>query len=567
MWFLSTSRAELKHFITPESVGGYAILSHVWNEAEQSHQDIQALGTLCAQTGQNPRDLASDKIRRCCELAERHGYLWVWIDTCCINKTSSAELSEAINSMFRYYSLATVCYAYLEDVPGTCKLDTRAPSFKFRRSRWHLRGWTLQELVAPRLVLFISQSWDVLGSKTDLATVLENTTGIPATVLRFQQSVADISIAQRMSWAAFRTATRVEDEAYCLMGIFGVNMPTLYGEGRAAFQRLQEVILRRFTDTTLFAWGLSREVTQLRNIYYRGAVDRPTTLLHDPEHADGSSIFATSPAAFADSRQITYVPGSLPIGDHHDAVEGVPTFSVTPHGVHAHVRVIGYDGVAIVDLSWRAHGDVPIGLVLTPCPLSADPTRPLYDVGAPDRPFGYVRLARLPTRGRVRGEKLPFSSSSSSSGSSSMSEDGHWRDICLAHRPTRQGLPANSGRHILVDTGFSAPFRFRQLRGDVLISPSNIDLHAVTELPLPWTGSVPMVLSLVKRPWYTIGPSLTRGLHSDSGPGFHCVLILGRCTGLHPHACAGNGDPRVHLNTSTEPALGSHWATVHFSCF
>ncbi|KAI0692858.1 heterokaryon incompatibility protein-domain-containing protein, partial [Cerioporus squamosus] len=245
MWLLSTSRAELKYFVSPESVGGYAILSHVWNDNEQSYQDIQTLRALCAQTGQNPRGLASDKIRRCCELAERHGYLWLWIDTCCIDKMSSAELSEAINSMFRYYSLAGICYAYLEDVPS---------SRDFKKSRWHRRGWTLQELLAPRLVLFVSRSWDVLGSKTDMAAVLEECTGIPGTVLQFERRVADMSIAQRMSWAARRSTTRVEDEAYCLMGLFGVHMPTLYGEGRAAFQRLQEEILRRHSDTTLFAW-------------------------------------------------------------------------------------------------------------------------------------------------------------------------------------------------------------------------------------------------------------------------------------------------------------------------
>ena len=117
MWLLSTNRAELHYFVSPESVfGGYAILSHVWDKKEQSFQDLEALRLRCAETHTKPRDRASAKIRDCCILAERHGYRWLWADTCCIDKSSSAELSEAINSMFRYYSLADICYVYLRDV-------------------------------------------------------------------------------------------------------------------------------------------------------------------------------------------------------------------------------------------------------------------------------------------------------------------------------------------------------------------------------------------------------------------------------------------------------------------
>ena len=122
MWLLSTDRAELHHFAGPEDVeDGFATLSHVWNkgphdEPEQSFQDVQRVHERCAGTHANPRDFMCAKIRRCCELAQRHGYRWVWIDTCCIDKTSSVELSEAINSMFRYYALSRICYAYIRDV-------------------------------------------------------------------------------------------------------------------------------------------------------------------------------------------------------------------------------------------------------------------------------------------------------------------------------------------------------------------------------------------------------------------------------------------------------------------
>ena len=119
MWLLGTDRAELHYFASPENVtDGYAILSHVWDKKEQSFQELRALQEKCQADGSNPRDKASQKIRRCCEVAESHGFRWIWNDTCCIDKTSSAELSEAINSMYRYYSLAKVCFAYLSDVPS-----------------------------------------------------------------------------------------------------------------------------------------------------------------------------------------------------------------------------------------------------------------------------------------------------------------------------------------------------------------------------------------------------------------------------------------------------------------
>ncbi|TFK79656.1 HET-domain-containing protein, partial [Polyporus arcularius HHB13444] len=254
MWLLSTDRAELHFFASPEELSySYAGLSHVWDQEEQSFQDVRRIQERCAKDGTNPRDFVSEKIRRCCELAESHGYKWVWIDMCCIDKTSSAELSEAINSMFGYYALAGICYAYLQDV-STEPLSFYQEWYEFLRARWFQRGWTLQELIAPRFVLFLSRSWEVLGSKADFADHLARETRIPETVLRLQVSHTEFSVAQRMSWFGQRETTRLEDEAYCLLGLFGIHMPPLYGEGRNAFRRLQEEILKQTTDTTLFAW-------------------------------------------------------------------------------------------------------------------------------------------------------------------------------------------------------------------------------------------------------------------------------------------------------------------------
>ncbi|KAK3318053.1 hypothetical protein B0H66DRAFT_516132 [Apodospora peruviana] len=158
---------------------------------------------------------------------------FVWVDTCCINKESSAELSEAVNSMYRWFHNAYLYIAFLGDVVGT-EADLHSD---FGRSRWFTRDWTLQELLAPGQVYFYN------GTKTRGAAVIYKITGIHHDFLTKKASPIKASIAIRMSWAAARQTTRVEDETYCLMGIFNVNMPVLYGEGKAAVFRLQQEII------------------------------------------------------------------------------------------------------------------------------------------------------------------------------------------------------------------------------------------------------------------------------------------------------------------------------------
>ncbi|KAI0649805.1 heterokaryon incompatibility protein-domain-containing protein [Trametes meyenii] len=231
------------HFDVP-----YVILSHTWDpEGEQSFQDnILATKSILS----DPRLAA--KIRRSCMIAREAGYRYVWIDSCCIDKTSSSELSEAINSMFVWYRHSSLCFAFLGYV---CEEeDPNAEGSEFRRSRWFTRGWTLQELLAPLVVLFLNKEWKLIGTKGTLAGTISQVTRIPGEVLRHLKDMRASSVAQRMSWAALRVTTREEDEAYCVMGIFGVNMPTLYGEGRYAFVRLQEAILKLELDQSIFAW-------------------------------------------------------------------------------------------------------------------------------------------------------------------------------------------------------------------------------------------------------------------------------------------------------------------------
>jgi hypothetical protein len=191
------------------------------------------------------------KIKRCCDVAADDGFDYVWIDTCCIDKTSSSELSEAINSMFKWYKQAEVCYVFLFDVPSS--LDITAFGIALRNSRWFTRGWTLQELIAPACVIFFDNDWKESGTKSSLRGLICAITLIQVDVL-LGHDIEKFSIAQRMSWASSRTTTIDEDIAYCLMGIFQVNMPLLYGEGGNAFMRLQEEIIRRSDDHSIFAW-------------------------------------------------------------------------------------------------------------------------------------------------------------------------------------------------------------------------------------------------------------------------------------------------------------------------
>ena len=241
----------------------YATLSHVWSrppDVEQTYHDILRIQEdvrLARITDPTlPADevlrRASPKIRNACRYALSDGLRLIWIDTPCIDKTSSAELSEAINSMYEWYRLSTVCYAFLHDVDSSEEPHEDLSSF--RRSIWHTRGWTLQELIAPATVVFLCKKWRMIGGKHRLANLLQNVTGIDANVLTHSRPLRGISVAQRMFWASKRQTTRKEDEAYCLMGIFGIQIPIIYGEGQKAFLRLQEEILKQIPDQSIFLW-------------------------------------------------------------------------------------------------------------------------------------------------------------------------------------------------------------------------------------------------------------------------------------------------------------------------
>ncbi|KAK4213654.1 hypothetical protein QBC37DRAFT_463549 [Rhypophila decipiens] len=219
-----------------------------------------------------------DKIDMTCKLAlQEDGLDYAWVDTCCIDKPSSAELSEAINSMFRWYQRSTICYGYLSDLQPSAQFENG-----LKDCRWWTRGWTLQELIAPTKFYFYDSVWKCWGSKRRFAQLVSQITGINIKILNHQARLSSVPVARRMAWAARRETTRIEDRAYSLLGIFGVNMPMLYGEEEKAVRRLQEEIIKQTADLSIFSWKLP-------------ASTRPA---HGEEMASG--ILARSPDYFAE---------------------------------------------------------------------------------------------------------------------------------------------------------------------------------------------------------------------------------------------------------------------------
>ncbi|CAH0046319.1 unnamed protein product [Clonostachys solani] len=310
MRLISTSTYTLREFRDGE-IPRHAILSHVWGEEEVTLQDV--VGSHA--TGKQ----GYDKLQGCCSVAAANGFEYAWIDSVCIDKTSSAELSEAINSMYYWYEEADVCYAYLADVTAT---------YEMASSKWFTRGWTLQELIAPRSMIFYDKDWQVLGTKEELGEIISACTRIPRSILSGEGDLMSQSIAQRMSWASQRKTTRIEDRAYSLLGIFGINMSLIYGERENAFIRLQEEIMRISDDQTIFAW---------RSRDHRGG------------------LLATSPDAFSDGMNIVRF-------DKDDTVDEPPTSN--SQGIHLHVNFLGV----------KVRG---VGLAILHCCDTADRAKPI----------------------------------------------------------------------------------------------------------------------------------------------------------------------------------------------
>ncbi|KAI0754644.1 heterokaryon incompatibility protein-domain-containing protein [Daedaleopsis nitida] len=295
MWLLDTERFILNHFSDPSEVV-YAILSHVWRDHEQTFQEIRSI--TGSPQGSPPLHVSA-KIRFFCLLALQHGYKWAWVDTCCIDKTSSVELSEAINSMYHWYAKAAVCYAYLDDVPRA-----------YRPEVCHIRLPGLEQ--------------------GGLADLIQTRMGINRDILKHGRHLSTVSIARRMSWAARRQASRQEDLAYALMGIFDVHV--IYGEGQHVFIRLQEEILKQSSDQTIFAWG---KILASSPSY----TFSPKVASRDAFYAEvEDTLLAPSPAASMHSG------GFIPVSPKVlSGFLGNPTilseYTVTSHGIRTQLRL------------------------------------------------------------------------------------------------------------------------------------------------------------------------------------------------------------------------------------
>ncbi|KAF2447900.1 HET-domain-containing protein [Karstenula rhodostoma CBS 690.94] len=213
----------------------YAILSHTWGH---DNEEV-LLKDIINKTGTSKPGYT--KLRFCAEQAAKDGIEHIWVDTCCIDKTSSAELSEAINSMFRWYQNSEKCYVYLADVYiSEYNADIRC----FQKSWWFTRGWTLQELLAPTCVEFFTADAQLIGDRDTLSSAIIKATGIPDDALRGYPLYL-FTITERLSWTMHRSTKREEDSAYSLLGIFDVHMPLIYGEGsdRAFSRVLHEAVV------------------------------------------------------------------------------------------------------------------------------------------------------------------------------------------------------------------------------------------------------------------------------------------------------------------------------------
>jgi len=321
---------------------GYAVLSHRWMGDEIDYQRFATyIGKLQKEkdSTNSLEPVELDKIHGACRIARFANLNWIWIDSCCIDKSSAVELSEAINSMFKWYAEASTCITYLSDVQhdndshgmeALCSIDYA--NGRSSPSVWFSRGWTLQELLAPKSNNFFDMNWAFIGTRESLIPALESITGIKKLYLTGAPSLKKASIATKMSWMAGRATTRPEDIAYSMLGLFGINMVPLYGEGaEGSFMRLQEELLRKSDDETLFAWKMPTDCRQNpsrgRQVY--GNLD-----LADYEWG----LLAQSPEWFRNSGNVTnrgsFVPRRFGGFKIHQNGIGVP-FS---KGVRAEAR-------------------------------------------------------------------------------------------------------------------------------------------------------------------------------------------------------------------------------------
>jgi hypothetical protein len=235
----------------------YVMLSHRWEGKEPLLYDIQGKNVYEL----NPVDGIA-KLQSFCKVVRDAGYRWAWSDTCCIDKNDNIDLQESVNSMFTWYRHSALTIVYLSDVLPLSKSGALALSV------WNSRGWTVQEFLAPKVVLFYQKDWtlylnDRSPNHKESAVIMRelgNATGINAQALvAFHPGMR--GAREKLQWSSMRVTTLQEDIAYSLFGIFGVHLPPIYGEKRHnALGRLLQEIIAQSGDITCLNWvGKSSE--------------------------------------------------------------------------------------------------------------------------------------------------------------------------------------------------------------------------------------------------------------------------------------------------------------------
>jgi hypothetical protein len=343
----------------------YAILSHRWGEDEITYQEFMYFTS--SEYGKQPsiaKMLGFDdrkregpgfqKVMNAVNKAVELGFRWLWCDCVCINKDSSAELSEAINSMYAWYRDAALCIVHLSDVADLAEDQTILKAVL--ASRWWSRGWTLQEFIAPRKLQFYTADWIYLTDKADLANHTEVIAGIPSKyILRKDNDMA--CVAERLRWAAGRATTRPEDMAYCLLGLATVNMPLLYGEGGArAWRRLQEAIVSTISDDSIFAIKPPKHKSPKTYLFARRPSDFMSGLTCTQQGSYGDTVISITNIGIR--TWVAYVPlkeGHVAVRLHRCRLHGPENASKY---VYRAFRTGPLPGTAIMQVWWPSNTTV-----------------------------------------------------------------------------------------------------------------------------------------------------------------------------------------------------------------
>lgn len=260
-WQKPHQEGTLFRTIARPSDADYAILSHRWASTEFEKLNFKKLKKFhhrpFESLMEDPKyQISGLKIKGAFTQARDRGLGYIWIDSCCIDRSNQVEVNKSIRSMFAWYRMARVCFSYLSDVEWS--IDDNLKSEKaFKESEWFGRAWTLQELLAPSIMHLFACDWQSIGTREALSSSIQEASGIDAKHLeKFNPHSHKASIARKLSWLANRRATEEEDKVYCLFGILNVSIDPRYGEGlEEAFLRLQERLIQTpYSDESLFAW-------------------------------------------------------------------------------------------------------------------------------------------------------------------------------------------------------------------------------------------------------------------------------------------------------------------------